>query len=407
MKVRKAFFATSLLIATASAQSVTLVDLADVPAVLEETSGIEVNSPVRIWSQNDSGGEAALYGFDASGALFETLRIVGATNRDWEDLAQDALGNFYIADCGNNAHNRLDLKIYKIPNPDSLAADSAVAGAINFSYPDQTEFPPPDERKNFDCEAVVAIGDSLHLFSKNWTSPFTRYTKHYTLPNVPGTYIAHLCDSFDTDEWTSTQGQITSADISPDGEVLALMSYRKLWLFSNFIGTDFFSGDVLKLDIPTITQIEAICFISETEVYITDEVIYVGPLAFGGNLYYVDLGAYLGAPEYAMSRPSVLRIAAYPNPFNGDCRLQIDDCRMGLDAIEVFDINGRMVDVIARRAEPDVAISLNQGDCRALRARNDGSNFIWQPDVSLTSGVYFVRAKSGDEAATKPVFYMK
>jgi hypothetical protein len=203
MKIYKIFFATSFTIASVFAQSVTLVELADVPTGLEETSGIEVNNPNRVWSHNDSGGEAELYGFDASGTPFATIRIAGATNRDWEDLAQDSLGNFYIGDCGNNAHNRLDLKIYKIPNPDSLSADSAVAEAIYFNYPDQTEFPPPDERKNFDCEAVVAIGDSLHLFSKNWTSPFTGYTKHYTLSNEPGTYDANLCDSFDTGEWLS------------------------------------------------------------------------------------------------------------------------------------------------------------------------------------------------------------
>jgi len=84
--------------------------------------------------------------------------------------------------------------------------------------------------------------------------------------------------------------------------------------------------------------------------------------------------------------------------------------------IEIFDVNGRRVSVIARRATPDAAISpVAEKDCHDLRSRNDGaSEFVWQPTSTLPSGIYLVRARfdnrslSGAEATiTKRIVYLK
>jgi len=107
------------------------------------------------------------------------------------------------------------------------------------------------------------------------------------------------------------------------------------------------------------------------------------------------------------AKPEAFAISAYPNPFNGNCRIMIDDLGTGIDAIEIYDVNGRKIDVIARSAS-DEAISPNQGDCRALRARNDGmGKFTWQPAPSLGSGVYLVRATAGEQTTTKRVVFLK
>jgi len=407
----------SLLAVAAVGQSISLVYTAGVPDGLEETSGIEINNPNRIWSHNDSGGDAVLYGFDSGGTLFEMFEVNGAVNQDWEELAQGETGEFYIGDFGNNSHSRTNLRIYKIPNPDSLDLDSATAEVIYFNYPDQTEFPPPDESKNYDCEAMIAIGDSLHIFSKNWTSPFNGYTKHYSLSNEPGTYLANLQDSFDTGTLISTQGQITAADISPHGEVLALMSYRKLWLFSDFPGTDFFRGDVLEMDISTLTQIEGFCFISETEAYITDEEVTVGPITVGGNLYYVDLGDYLGVPLYSNRTPSSFDINASPNPFNGAVTINVkfSPCQGG-DVrrtegvnIEIFDVNGRRIETLRPSGTSGTGhSSLEKEGMEVPLLKGDlGGSFIWQPAPSLGSGVYLVRARVNGCVVTRRLVYLK
>jgi len=89
--------------------------------------------------------------------------------------------------------------------------------------------------------------------------------------------------------------------------------------------------------------------------------------------------------------PDKITLRAYPNPFNSAVTISIGATgRSPLYAnIEVFDINGCEIDV-------------------ALRARNDRNNaFIWQPDKSLGSGIYLVRAKIGEREIVKRVVYLK
>jgi len=114
--------------------------------------------------------------------------------------------------------------------------------------------------------------------------------------------------------------------------------------------------------------------------------------------------------------PGDFTLSAYPNPFNSAVTITAP---AGAE-IEIFDVNGHRVDVIARRATPDAAISpMAEKDCHDLRSRNDGaSEFIWQPAPFLGSGVYLVRARfdnrslSGAEASgsgtiTKRIVYLK
>jgi len=103
--------------------------------------------------------------------------------------------------------------------------------------------------------------------------------------------------------------------------------------------------------------------------------------------------------------PSELSISAFPNPFNGNCRLQIDDCGLGIDAIEVFDINGRRV---AEIIPPDPPFTRGEEEGKSPLSKGDLGGLIWQPDESLGSGVYLVRARlNNDETATKHIVYLK
>jgi len=99
------------------------------------------------------------------------------------------------------------------------------------------------------------------------------------------------------------------------------------------------------------------------------------------------------------SRPDEFSISAYPNPFNGNCRIMIDDLGLGIEAIEVFDVNGRMV----------ANITLGEGLCALPREHTQvlPYDFIWAPDESLGSGIYLVRAKVGGESLIKRIIYLK
>jgi len=108
-------------------------------------------------------------------------------------------------------------------------------------------------------------------------------------------------------------------------------------------------------------------------------------------------------------KPSAFTISAHPNPFNSAVSITAP---AGAE-IEVFDVNGRRISVIARRANARRG-NLSDDEIAALPSvtRNDGvSEFVWQPSENLGSGVYLVRAKFPQETAsaafTKRIVYLK
>ncbi len=286
------------------AQSLELNTLALLPPSLNENSGLALATDGQFWTHNDSGGEPALYRIDSSGAITRTLHIKGASNVDWEDLTRDKAGNLYIGDFGNNSNTRTDLRIYRISNPDIWPLDSIEAGIIHFSYPDQTEFPPPAERFTYDMEAMVHFGGHLYLFSKNQSEPFTGYTRIYRLPELPGSYSATLLDSFFTGSGPALFDWVSSADVSPDGEHLVLLGYDKIWLFSCRNGRSFLKGQRRTIPISGgMTQKEAILFVDAQNLIISDENLF-GFLP--ARLYSASLAGFL--PEDCCPAPEDLEV---------------------------------------------------------------------------------------------------
>ncbi|MCK5833777.1 hypothetical protein KAH81_08930 [bacterium] len=117
--------------------------------------------------------------------------------------------------------------------------------------------------------------------------------------------------------------------------------------------------------------------------------------------------------EDVAKRPKEMIISVSPNPFNSAVLISVDaNIEKGFAPIsaEVFDLSGRRIDVIARRATPDAAISpFIDTDCHAFQARNDGGGeFVWQPAPAIGSGIYLVRARfDGGQTAAKRVVYLK
>lgn len=267
----------------------TLNEMFSLPVALNECSGLQYYDNGYIWAHNDSGDLPVIYQLDSVGHIVQIKRITNAANFDWEDFAKDDQGNLYIGDFGNNTNSRKSLQIYKIKNPESIDSERIPAETIIYTYSDQNEFPPPKNQLNFDVEAMIALKSSLYLFTKNRTSPYSGYVKRYKLPNTPGEHTAELMDSLLLDNNMLTSW-ITGADISPDKKKLVLLASNTVWLFQNFEGDDFFNGTITQVRLPHLTQKEGIAFISNTEVYICDELFQN---SFGGKLYKLDLSPYI------------------------------------------------------------------------------------------------------------------
>jgi hypothetical protein len=264
-------------------ESQQLTTIASLHPRLDETSGLEYTPDGMIWTIIDS-EHPTLFGLDSTGAMTRAIHL-NNLNNGWEDLSQDDEGNFYIGDFGNNRNTRQNLKIYKIPNPSKIEENIITAEIIAFSYPDQKEFPPPYPQMNFDMDAMVCFNDSLFLFSKNRTWPYTGYSKVYRLPTAPGTYVAELVDSVYLGPGHMFDTWVTGAAMSPDRKTLALLTHDKIWLYRNFKGSKFFSGEKKTIQLNHYSQKEGIVFRDENTLYLSDERTFI----FGGNLYLFKL----------------------------------------------------------------------------------------------------------------------
>lgn len=306
MRIAFLFFYLFGIQLTVSGQAFRVV--AQLPPVLEETSGIALAASGGIWSFNDSGGEPVLYRCDTLGQLVQEVVLRGASNVDWEDMTADTEGHLYVGDFGNNANKRKDLRIYKLsePSEDAQAADVEL---ITFRFEDQEDFPP--EYRRFDCESVIWRAGHLYLFTKHRDLPMA--TNLYRIPDSSGDYVAERLGSFETGEPSSGEHAlfdywITAADISPDGERVALLSGNKVWLFSGFEEDHFLDGEVEVISLGQSSQKEGLCFLDDRRIYITDE--YWSTFQYGRNLY-----------ELSLPKPTSTSIAVdteapsfYPNP---------------------------------------------------------------------------------------------
>ena len=321
------------------------------PDILRESSGLIAQSPNVFWTLNDSGGEASLYQFDSTGRIRRVVALLNATNKDWEELTTDSTGNFYVGDFGNNDETRRNLTIYKILKTDILAATDSLSAVntakIPFRYADQTAFPPSEDKLYYDAEAFLAWSDSLLIFTKDFdTKPYVGTTHIYGVKNQTGLaeQAVPRLDTFATDNSWKYNGAITAAAISPDRSKVVLMSYQKLWIFTNFTGKQFWKGQqkVLTFGLDDFAQREAIAFSDNCRVYITSEKVTVNGINVGGNLSTLNVCDYLRT-ENADIVVNVPKIKVFPNPSVGDVFLELSDSFSENLIVKLYNSSGSLL----------------------------------------------------------------
>ncbi|OYU95692.1 MAG: hypothetical protein CFE21_11175 [Bacteroidetes bacterium B1(2017)] len=337
MKNLLLFLFSILVLNQTQAQTISAVKVCDLPSELSETSGLVKIGPNKFVSHTDSGNEPKLFVFDSLGTIQRRIKVNNATNVDWEDITLDTKGNIWIGDFGNNANDRTNLKIYMVASPNTYTKDSTVAGILNFTYPDQKAFPPAAGLQNFDMEAFFWFNDSLYLFSKNRTNPYTGYTKCYQLPAKLGTFTAKLIDSFYTGSGGYLNYSITSAAVYPNGNKMILLGYDKCWLFTPFSGTKFLKGTSHTLAFSGLSQKEAIFFESANKLWYTQE---TSPLGTAG-LYRFEL------PNLTASATNKLYkrlYKVYPNPANEILNIELaEEIAESEMLLEVLNMEGKLV----------------------------------------------------------------
>lgn len=254
--------------------------IADLPSKLSENSGIVSYSDSNAWFIEDNGNSDNIYKINFKGNITQQFDVKDVKNHDWEDLTKDKKGNLYIGDFGNNANDRKNLVIYKLSNPEIEKGDKINAEKIKFNYPDQKQFPPKKSKLFYDAEAFFHHKKHLYVFTKNRSKPFTGETRIYKVPVKKGEHTAEFIGTIALGlDWNTCQ--VTSADISPDGSKIVLLSYGKIWVLSNFKEDWFSESDIKEIDLGVRTQLESVCFTDNKTLLLSDE----KRNDTGGNLY--------------------------------------------------------------------------------------------------------------------------
>ena len=261
---------------------------------LVECSGIDT-SMIRddlLWAINDSGDGPYLYALGIDGRDRGQVKIIGAVNRDWEDLATFKWRNrpmILVADVGDNRQRYGLYRLYVVEEPVfsgetiSSAADAKVAWTVTFRYPD----------RNHDAEAVGVdpINGQILVLTKRDTPPLL-----FSLPlkpeNLAQPVVAKRVAAMDripaptSDDLLYPYGQYrclpTAMDLSPDGLKMVILTYKHAYLFDRTGGDTWQSipsPTVIPLplpqDTPGFSQREAGCFSQTTEgLFITAEALH-------------------------------------------------------------------------------------------------------------------------------------
>jgi len=240
--------------------------LKKVPDTLDENSGL-IYWRGLLWTHNDSGGKAEVYGFDPKKGNIEiVIEIENSLNTDWEDIAQDER-YIYIAETGNNRGTRTDLQVLRFEKQ-KISFDTkqkVSVEKISFKYADQTDFSDRNLNNEHDCEAIIAHNDTIYLFSKDWVK---QITKVYALPNIAGSHVIEAIDSF------NVNGLVTGADLSSNGQ-LALVGYNNfepfICLFQPNANGWFSVPKRYALPKFRFAQTEAICFAAKNQLLFSCE----------------------------------------------------------------------------------------------------------------------------------------
>lgn len=231
--------------------------VSELPAGLEECSGMTVIGPNALVMINDSGNDAELFICDTLGQLISRVALIGLPNHDWESITFGN-GRLYIGDFGNNANQRQNLEILVLDVSRLLDRQEwSLLGRIPFHYPEQTAFPPNSKSDYYyDLEAMIFERDSLFLFTKNRTKPFDGLVKVYGLGTQLEAQKARLIKTFKTDIGLKHFNWVAGASLGPKGDDLFLLGYSRVWYCSAWRSQQ--RQKLYSIDLDNFSQKEAL-----------------------------------------------------------------------------------------------------------------------------------------------------
>jgi hypothetical protein len=189
-------------------------------AKLKESSGVAPSllQPNLFWTHNDSGDSSRLFLFGRNGLVRE-VRVEGARNRDWEDMASARIQGrpyLFIADIGDNSRRRSTVTIYRIPEPVPGAQTARPDRTITLRYPGGPQ--------DAECLLVHPQTGMITLVTKSGSGPSQvfRATQTDTLVKIGQISLGGFIRE---------SRMVTGGAISPDGNHVVLRTYMGAYEF--------------------------------------------------------------------------------------------------------------------------------------------------------------------------------
>lgn len=235
------------------------------PSLVTECSGLvqSLRYSGIFWALGDSGSGAVIVPITAKGDLApgwqNPVRVEGWKNYDWEDLALDGRGNLVIADVGNNNGRRKQLMLHFVREPKPGATAVRPDRTLRVHYEDQKVASP-----DFDCEAVFCADEKIFFLTKHKSDGQTiLYRLAGDSPHRSNPL--RRVSTFDID------GLVTAADVSPDGKLVAVLTYTSVWIFEyDRRKGDIFGGTVRRKPFFAL-QAEGIAFDGNSSLVVANE----------------------------------------------------------------------------------------------------------------------------------------
>lgn len=248
---------------------------------IDEASGLQAGEGGAFFTHNDQ--KRDLFVIDEKGRHLGEFKLDDAKNRDWEDLARVPTEDgmlLVVADTGDNHAKRKDVDLYFLPEPEpgDYERDREALHRLQLEYPDGPR----------DVEAVAfdPSSETILLLSKRDVPPrlygipladalAKDKTEAEFLAEVPGFRPPTTTDVLANPKRGLFVSQPTGMDISPDGRIAAVITYRSLYLFRRDEGESWaeaFQRTPQEIEGPPGTHDEAVGFSLDGKiVYVTTE----------------------------------------------------------------------------------------------------------------------------------------
>jgi hypothetical protein len=184
---------------------------------ITESSGLSASRayPGILWTHND-GGFQFLFAVTETGNMIGAFQVPGNLI-DWEDIAIDSSGNLYLADIGTNGMVRTHVAVHRVkePNPYKRYGNAKVNQTWLLRFPGGA----PQ-----DCESFFVRGGFGYLITKRpvrGTVSMFRFALADRRSSILLQHVARI----------PVDSSITAADLSVDGQRLALTSSDGVYLF--------------------------------------------------------------------------------------------------------------------------------------------------------------------------------